>query len=53
MSKQKVYLLVENLERLGDNSDFDSNNSGFDKYLFQLIVLLKTDFKCSNSFSVI
>ena len=29
---------------------FCANNSGFTKYLFQLIVLLKPDFDCGNNF---
>ena len=43
MLKQKVYLLPENLVQLNDsNLDcFGANNSGFDMYLFQLIILLK------------
>ena len=43
MLKQKVYLLPENLAQLNDsNLDcFGANNSGFDMYLFQLIILLK------------
>ena len=28
------------------------NNSGFDRYLFQLIVLLKPDFSCHNKFAL-
>ena len=28
------------------------NNSGFDKYLFQLIVLLKPDFNSVNNFAL-
>ena len=28
---------------------FCANNSGFDRYLFQLIVLLKADFNCGNT----
>ena len=31
---------------------FCANNSGFDKYLFQLIVLLKPDFNCVNDFAL-
>ena len=29
---------------------FCANNSGFARYLFQLIVLLKPDFNCGNNF---
>ena len=31
---------------------FCANNSGFDKYLFQLITLLKPDFSCCNNFAL-
>ena len=31
---------------------FRLNNSGFDRYLFQLIVLLKPDFNCDNNFAL-
>ena len=50
MLKQKVYLLLESLVKLNDLGldlfGFLLNNSGFDKYLFQLIALLKRDFNC-------
>ena len=29
---------------------FCGNNSDFDRYLFQLVVLLKPDFNCGNSY---
>ena len=45
---KKVYLLLESLVRFG----FCANNSGFDKYLFQLITLLKPDFNCCNNFAL-
>ena len=31
---------------------FCANNSGFDKYLFQIIVLWKPDFNCGNNFAL-
>ena len=31
---------------------FCANNSGFDKYLFQLITLLKPDISCCNNFAL-
>ena len=31
---------------------FCANNAGFDRYLFQLIVLLKPDFNCDNNFAL-
>ena len=43
MPEQKVYLFLDNFALLSDL------NSGFDKYLFQLIVLLKPDFNCVNN----
>ena len=46
MPEQKVYLFLENLALLSDL------NSGFDKYLFQLIVLLKPDLNCVNNFAL-
>ena len=55
MLKQKAYLLLENLARL---NDFDwyfkisADNSGFNRYLFQLIVLSKPDFNCGNNFAL-
>ena len=30
---------------------FGANNSGFDRYLFQLVVLLKPGFNCYNNFA--
>ena len=51
--KQKVYLLLESLAQLNDLSfDFFVNNAGVDMYLFQLIVLLKSDFNCGNNFAL-
>ena len=45
MPKQRAYLLLENLVQLnGSDLDFVLINSGFDKYLFQLITALKPDF---------
>ena len=32
--------------------EFCANNSSFDKYSFQLIVLLKPDFNCANNFAI-
>ena len=53
MLKQKVYLLLKKLVQLSDlNLDFCLNNSGFARYLFQLIVLLKPDFNCGNNFAL-
>ena len=53
MLKQKEYLLLENLFQLND-SDFGfwANNSGFGRYLFQLITLSKPDFNCCKSFAL-
>ena len=52
MLKEKVYLHLENVAQLkfGFKFAFHANNSGFDRYLFQLIVLLKPDFNCGNNF---
>ena len=46
MQKQKVYLLLESLVQP------DDLNLDFDKYLFQLITLLKPDFNCCNNFAL-
>ena len=51
MLKQKVYLQLEDLVELNDLS-FHFVDSGFARYLFQLIVLLKPDFNCSNNFAL-
>ena len=51
MLKRKVYLLPENVVQLSDLR-LCANNSGFDRYLFQLIVLLKPDFNCDNNFAL-
>ena len=51
--KQDVYLLLENLVQLSDsNLDFMLIILVFDRYLFQLIVLLKLDFNCGNNFTL-
>ena len=55
MLKQKVYSLLESLVRLNDlslNFVLLSLNSGFDKYLFQLITILKPAFSCCNIFTL-
>ena len=31
---------------------FWDNNSGFDRYFFQLLILLKLDFNCCNNFAL-
>ena len=51
MLKQKVYLFLESLAQLNDliKFTFCANISGFARYLFQLIVLLKPDFNCGNN----
>ena len=51
MLKQKVYLPPENVVQL-NVLRLCANNSGFDRYLFQLIVLLKPDFNCGNNFAL-
>ena len=53
MLKQNVYLHLENLAQLNVLSlHFCANNSGFGRYLFQLIVFLKPDFNCGNNFEL-
>ena len=54
MLKQKVYLFLESLAQLNDliKFAFCANISGFARYLFQLIVLLKPDFNCGNNFAL-
>ena len=53
MLKQKVYLLLENLVQLSAfKFGFCANNSGFDGYLFQMIVLWKPDFNFDNNFAL-
>ena len=52
MLEQRVYLFLESLVQPNDLNFFFANNSGFDKYLFQLITLLKPDFNCSNNFAL-
>ena len=51
MLKQKVYLFLESLVQF-KNLIFLPNNSGFAKYLFQLIFLLKPDFNWGNNFAL-
>ena len=51
MIKQKVYLLLENLNLLR-HFWFCSSTVTFGSYLFQLVVLLKADFNCSSSFAL-
>ena len=50
MPKQKVYLFLENLALL--IYGFYAIKSSFDKYLVQLIVLLKPDFNCVNYYAL-
>ena len=54
MLKQNICLPLESLVQPNYlNLDFVLiNYSGFDKYLFHLITLLKTDCNCSNNFSL-
>ena len=53
MLKQKVYLHLENLTQLNlFKFGFCANNFVFGRYLFQLIVPLKPDFNCGNSFAL-
>ena len=53
MPKQRVSLVLENLAQLSDlKFGFCANKSGFDKYLFQSIVLLKPGFNCENTFAL-
>ena len=53
MTKQKVYLLLENLDQLKKSKYLFGTYFAFlDWYLFQLIVLLKIDFDCLNSFTL-
>ena len=52
MLEQTVYLLLESLAQPNNlNLDFAliANNSGFDKYSFQLITLLKQDLNWRSS----
>ena len=55
MIKQRIYLVLDNLFPISRESKywfclffFDI----FDCYLFHLIILLKPDFNCSNSFAL-
>ena len=52
MLKQKVYLRLENLAQLNDLNLHFVNNSGFARYLFQLIVPLRPSFNCGNTFEL-
>ena len=53
MIKEKVCLFLENKLGLTKrfNCTFCLNNSGFEVYLFQLIALWKSDFRCCNNFT--
>ena len=51
MTKQKVYLLLENLDKLDNvNICFVIDFVILASYLFQLIVLVKPDSNCFRSF---
>ena len=50
MIKQKVYLLVENLDQLDNLNMFCAWFIVLARYLFQSIVLLKPDSNCLRSF---
>ena len=53
MIKQKVYLLLENLDQLRNlNVDFCLSVDTLGLHLFQLIFLLKPDFNYSSSFAL-
>ena len=52
MLEQKAYSRLETLTQLNLNLQFKfafcANNAGFARYLFQVIVLVKSDFNCGN-----